>query len=68
MGSNPPPPPDCLQLKQPQRQVASVVKADLSDLDRVDMLSSKVQILEQIATDAVAAIRLLNALVGFGKS
>ena len=41
----------------------------------VDMLAAKVQMLEQIATDAVAAgresnaidaIRLLNELVGFG--
>ena len=54
-----------------------MVKADLSDIDRVDMLASKVQMLEQIATDAVAAgregnaigaIRLLNELVGFGKT
>ena len=50
------------------------MKADLSDIDRVDMLASKVQMLEQIATDAAAgresnaigAIRLLNELVGFG--
>ena len=58
------------------REARDVVKADLSDIDRVDMLASKVQMLEQIATDAVAAgresnaigaIRLLNELVGFGK-
>ncbi|QNI55915.1 hypothetical protein SynBIOSE41_03442 [Synechococcus sp. BIOS-E4-1] len=57
------------------REARDVVKADLSDIDRVDMLASKVQMLEQIATDAVAvgresnaigAIRLLNELVGFG--
>ena len=57
------------------REARNVVKADLSDIDRVDMLASKVQMLEQIATDAVAAgresnaigaIRLLNELVGFG--
>ena len=56
------------------REARDVVKADLSDIDRVDMLASKVQMLEQIATDAVAsgresnaigAIRLLNELVGF---
>ena len=58
-------------------EARDVVKADLSDIDRVDMLASKVQMLEQIATDAVAAgresnaigaIRLLNELVGFGKT
>ena len=58
------------------REARDVVKADLSDIDRVDMLASKVQMLEQIATDAVAAgresnaigaIRLLNELVGFGQ-
>ena len=57
------------------REARDVVKAELSDIDRVDMLASKVQMLEQIATDAVAAgresnaigaIRLLNELVGFG--
>ena len=57
------------------REARDVVKADLSDIDRVDMLASKVQMLEQIATDAVAvgresnaigSIRLLNELVGFG--
>ena len=57
------------------REARDVVKADLSDIDRVDMLASKVQMLEQIATDAVAsgresnaigAIRLPNELVGFG--
>ena len=51
------------------------MRADLGELDRVDMLAAKVQMLEQIATDAVAAgresnaidaIRLLNELVGFG--
>ena len=51
------------------------MKADLSDIDSADMLAAKVQMLEQMATDAVAAgresnaigaIRLLNELVGFG--
>ncbi len=58
------------------REARDVVKADLSDIDRVDMLASKVQMLEQIATDAVSAgresnaigaIRLLNELVGFSQ-
>ena len=57
------------------REARDVVKADLNDIDRVDMLASKVQMLEQMATDAAAAgresnaigaIRLLNELVGFG--
>ncbi len=57
------------------REARDVVRADLGELDRVDMLAAKVQMLEQIATDAVAAgresnaidaIRLLNELVGFG--
>ena len=47
----------------------------IDTIDRADMLASKVQMLEQIATDAVAAgresnaigaIRLLNDLVGYG--
>jgi hypothetical protein len=51
------------------------VKDDLVDLDRTDMLASKVQLLEQIARDSVAsgrennaigAIRLLAELTGFG--
>lgn len=57
------------------REAKDLVKAHLSDIDWVDMLASKVQMLEQIATDAVAAasesnaigaIRLLNELVGLG--
>ena len=57
------------------REARDVVKADLSDIDRIDMLASKVQMLEQMAVDAAAAgresnaigaIRLLNELVGFG--
>ena len=57
------------------REARDVVKADLVDIDRVDMLASKVQMLEQMAVDAAAAgresntigaIRLLNELVGFG--
>ena len=51
------------------------MKADLVDMDRSDMLASKVQMLEQIARDSVAsgrennaigAIRLLAELTGFG--
>ena len=58
------------------REARDVVKDDLVDIDRVDMLASKVQMLEQIASDAVAAgrennaigaIRLLNEMIGFGK-
>ena len=57
------------------REARDAVKADLSDVDRIDMLASKVQMLEQMAVDAAAAgresnaigaIRLLNELVGFG--
>ena len=57
------------------REARDVVKADLVDIDRVDMLASKVQMLEQIARDSVAsgrennaigAIRLLAELTGFG--
>ena len=56
-------------------EARAIVREDLADIDRADMLASKVQMLEQIATDAVAAgresnaigaIRLLNELVGFG--
>ena len=56
-------------------EARALVEQDLGDLDRADMLASKVQMLEQMATDAVAAghesnaigvIRLLNELVGFG--
>ena len=51
------------------------MKDNLVDLDRADMLASKVQMLEQIARDSVAsgrennaigAIRLLAELTGFG--
>ena len=57
------------------REARDVVKADLVDMDRSDMLASKVQMLEQIARDSVAsgrennaigAIRLLAELTGFG--
>jgi hypothetical protein len=57
------------------RQARDLVKADLGDMDRTDMLASKVQMLEQIARDSVAsgrennaigAIRLLAELTGFG--
>ena len=57
------------------REARDIVKADLGDLDRVDMLASKIQMLEQIARDSVAAgrennaigaIRLLAELTGFG--
>ena len=57
------------------REARNVVKEDLVDIDRVDMLASKVQMLEQIARDSVAsgrennaigAIRLLAELTGFG--
>ena len=57
------------------REAKDLVKAHFSDIDWVDMLASKVQMLEQIATDAVAAgresnaigaMRLLKELVGLG--
>ena len=57
------------------REARDLVKADLGDIDRSDMLASKVQMLEQIARDSVAsgrennaigAIRLLAELTGFG--
>ena len=57
------------------REATNVVKDDLVDLDRTDMLASKVQMLEQIARDSIAsgrknnaigAIRLLAELTGFG--
>ena len=59
------------------REARDVVKADMSDLDRQDMLAAKIQQLEQIARDSVAqgresnaigAIRLLSELVGLGVS
>jgi len=31
------------------------VRADLGDLDRADMLAAKIQLLEQMASDAAAA-------------
>lgn len=57
------------------REARDVVRCDLGDIERADMLAAKIQLLEQIAADAVAAgrennaigaIRLLNELVGFG--
>ena len=63
------------QISRYGREAKDVVKADLSDINCVDMLASKVQMLEQMATDAAAAgcesnaigaIRLPNELVGFG--
>ena len=57
------------------REARDVVKEDLVDIDRTDMLASKVQMLEQIARDSIAsgrennaigAIRLLSELVGLG--
>ena len=59
------------------REARDAVKADLSDVDRQDMLASKIQMLEQIARDSVAqgrennaigAIRLLSELVGLSAS
>ena len=56
-------------------EARDVVKDNLVDLDRADMLASKVQMLEQIARDSIAsgrennaigAIRLLAELTGFG--
>ncbi|WP_156486828.1 MULTISPECIES: hypothetical protein [unclassified Synechococcus] len=55
-----------LSAEQAHRYVPearNVVKSDLSDIDRVDMLASKVQMLEQIATDAVAAGRENSAIL-----
>ncbi len=52
------------------------MKSDLDDVERADLLAAKIQMLEQIASDAVAAgrennaigaIRLLNELVGLGR-
>ena len=51
------------------------MKDDLFDIDRVDMLASKVRMLEQIArvsvasgreNNAIGAIRLLAESTGFG--
>ena len=56
-------------------KASNLIKADLGDIDRTDMLTSKVQMLEQIARDSIAsdrennaigAIRLLAELTGFG--
>jgi hypothetical protein len=58
------------------REARDVVKSDLDDVERADMLAAKIQMLEQITSDAVAAgrennaigaIRLLNGLVGLGR-
>ena len=55
------------------RDARDLVKSDLSDVDRQDMLAAKIQQLEQIARDSIAsgrennaigAIRLLSELVG----
>ena len=57
------------------RKARTLVKADLKDLDRQDMLAAKIQQLEAIARDSIAsgrennaigAIRLLSELVGLG--
>lgn len=59
------------------REARDIVKADLADVDRADMLAAKIQQLEQIARDSIAsgrennaigAIRLLAELTGFGAS
>ena len=58
------------------REARDLVKSDLDDVERADLLAAKIQMLEQIASDAVAAgrennaigaIRLLNELVGLGR-
>ena len=55
------------------REARMVVQNDLKDIDRPQMLSAKIQQLEQIARDSIAsgrennaigAIRLLSELVG----
>ncbi len=57
------------------REARDLVKSDLDDVERADLLARKVQMLEQIARDSVAsgrennaigAIRLLAELTGFG--
>ena len=57
-------------------EARDLVKSDLDDVDRADLLAAKIQMLEQIASDAVAAgrennaigaIRLLDELVGLGR-
>ena len=59
------------------REARDLFKLDLDDVERADLLAAKIQMLEQIASDAVAAgrennaigaIRLLNELVGLGKN
>ena len=59
------------------REARDLVKSDLDDVERADLLAAKIQMLEQIAADAVAAgrennaigaIRLLNELVGLSKN
>lgn len=59
------------------REARDIVKADLADIDRADMLAAKIQQLEQIARDSIAsgrennaigAIRLLAELTGLGAS
>ena len=37
------------------REARAIVRADLGDLDRADMLATKIQLLEQMASDAAAA-------------
>ena len=58
------------------REARDLVKSDLDDVERADLLAAKIQMLEQIASDAVAAgrennaigaIRLLDELVGLGR-
>ena len=58
------------------REARDLLKSDLDDVERADLLAAKIQMLEQIASDAVAAgrennaigaIRLLNEMIGFGK-
>ena len=58
------------------REARDLLKSDLDDVERADLLAAKIQMLEQIASDAVAAgrennaigaIRLLNELVGLGR-
>ena len=44
------------------REARDLVKSDLDDVDRADLLAAKIQMLEQIASDAVAAGRENNAI------
>ena len=57
------------------RHARDLIKQDATQVDRTDMLAAKIQMLEQIARDAVAsgresnaigAIRLLSELIGLG--